>query len=122
MPVVVDTVVSETGYVEPSDIGVETTIFEVYAETKQYIVEGYISLQEMQSGDSVILREYLATDGTNYQKYAELAVGGVQSEPTISIHTKMLNPQVKYRLTITQKSGTVRRFYYSFVKMTLTMV
>lgn len=122
MPVVVDTVVSETGYVEPSDIDVETTIFEVYAETKQYIVEGYISLQEMQSEDSVILREYLATDGTNYQKYAELALVGVQSEPTISIHTKMLNPQVKYRLTITQKSGTVRRFYYSFVKMTLTMV
>lgn len=122
MPVVVDTVVSETGYVEPSGIDVETTIFEVYAETKQYIVEGYISLQEMQSGDSVIIREYLATDGTNYQKYAELALVGVQSEPTISIHTKMLNPQVKYRLTITQKSGTVRRFYYSFVKMTLTMV
>lgn len=121
MPVIVDSITSYHSSVTPSDLNVETTIIEIYGEAKVYIVEGYISLQNWSEGDTFDITIYLAVDGINYQKYISYYVT-FASEPVIAFPPITLNPQVRYKVTIKQTNGTVRTIYYSFVKMTLTVV
>lgn len=122
MPVVVDSIYTETSYVQPSGLNVETTVFEVVGEAKTYILEGYLSLQELQSGDTVTITEYIAVDGTNYQRYLSFTYSGQLAEPIYSFHVKTLPPLVRYRLTVRQTAGTIRKYYYAFTKMTLSVV
>jgi len=65
--------------------------------------------------DAATLREYVAVGGTNYRLFAQASYSGPVAEPVIRFHAKMLTYNMKYRVTVTQTSGTLRSFPYSFV-------
>ena len=116
MPVVIASKTPYSGAVTPSDLNVETTVVEMGPESDDYIVEGYLDLSQLQSGDSVTVCEYIAVDGENYQKFLCVDFDGPVSEPVIRFHAKTLLSNMLYKVTITQKSGTLRSFPYGFIK------
>jgi len=104
-----------SGSVTPSSLNTETTVVEVSGQADDYLVEGYIDLSQLQSGDAVEVREYIAVDGVNYQLFIKVTYSGVVSEPVIRLHTKTLLYNMKYKVTIIQTQGTLRSFSYGFV-------
>ena len=122
MTVVIASKTRYSGTVSPSAIDSETTVLEIPGETDDYIVEGYIDLSQLESGDEVVVREYIAVDGTNYQKFLEVTFSGAQNEPVIRFHSKILLYNMKYKITITQTAGTLRSFPYGFLKEVLGTV
>jgi len=114
MPVVIASKTPYSGTVTPSDLNVETTVVEMGCD--DYIVEGYLDLSQLQSGDSVTVCEYIAVDGENYQKFLCVDFDGPVSEPVIRFHAKTLLSNMLYKVTITQKSGILRSFPYGFIK------
>jgi hypothetical protein len=117
MPIVV---ASKTRYVDsvtPSGLNVETTVVEITAQSDDYMVEGYISLRNLANGDTVVLREYVAVDGQNYDLFIPpTQYNGPVDAPVIRFHMKLFTYNMKYKLTITQTSGTIRSFPYAFTK------
>jgi len=119
MTIVVATKTRYSGTVTPSDLNVETVVVEMGPESDDYIVEGYIDLSQLQSGDEVTVCEYIAVDGQNPQRYACVDYSGPVSDPVIRFHAKTLLYNMLYRVTITQKAGTIRSFPYGFIKEVL---
>jgi hypothetical protein len=78
-------------------------------------VEGWIDLGALDSGDAVIVREYIAVDGVNYRTFVTVTYSGPVSDPIVRFHSKQLTYNMKYKVTITQISGTLRSFPYSFI-------
>jgi len=115
VPVVVESKYRFYGTVTPPDLNVEATVVEIGAQSDDYIVEGYIDLSQLQSGDTVVVREYVAVDGVSLRKFLEVEFSGPVSEPVIRFHAKTLLYNMLYRVTVTQVSGTVRSFPYGFV-------
>jgi len=115
MPVIVASKTRYTGTVSPSALNTETTVVEVGAQSDDYIVEGWIDLSALASGDAVTVREYVAVDGTNYRTFATVPYSGPVSDPIVRFHAKILTYNMKYKVTVTQSSGTLRSFPYGFV-------
>jgi hypothetical protein len=115
MPVVIASKSRFYGTVTPPALNTETTVVEIGAQSDDYIVEGYIDVSQLQSGDALEIREYIAVDGTNYQLFLHTTLSGSISEPVIRFHAKTLIFLMKYKLTIAQTSGTPRSFPYGFV-------
>jgi hypothetical protein len=115
---VVVVVASKTRYsgtVTPTALNTETVVVDIGAQADDYMVEGYIDLSALASGDTVIVKEYIAVDGVNLRLFAQATYSGPVSEPIIRFHTKQLLYNMKYRVTITQTAGTLRSFPYGFV-------
>jgi hypothetical protein len=115
---VVVVVASKTRYsgtVTPTALNTETVVVDIGTQTDDYMVEGYIDLSALASGDTVVVKEYIAVDGVNYRLFAQVTYSGPVSEPVIRFHTKTLLYNMLYRVTITQTSGTLRSFPYGFV-------
>jgi len=119
MPVVVYSKTRYTGSVSPSSLNTETVVVDMPSQSDDYMVEGYINLSALASGDQVVVREYIALDGTNYYTYATVTYSGPVSDPIVRFHTKTLPYNAKYRVTITQTAGTLRSFYYAFIQEVL---
>jgi hypothetical protein len=115
MPVVIQSKTRYTGSVTPSALNTETTVVEITAQSDDYIVEGFIDLGALASGDAVVIKEYIAVDGTNYRLFSQVTYNGPVSEPIIRFHSKQLTYNMKYKVTITQTSGTLRSFPYGFL-------
>ena len=115
-PIVIASKTPYSGTVTPSDLNVETTVIEITGESDDYIVEGYLDLSQLQSGDEVVVREYIAVDGTNYRLFLKATFSGVQEQPIVRFHAKTLLKNMKYKVTITQTQGTLRSFPYGFIK------
>ena len=115
MPVVVASKTRYYGTITPPDLNVETTVIDIGAQSDDYIVEGYIDLSQLATGEQVIVREYAAIDGANLRKFLEVGFTGPVSEPVIRFHAKTFLSFNLYRVTITQASGTLRSFPYAFV-------
>lgn len=115
IPVIISTKTRYVSSVTPSALNSETTVVEITAQSDDYIVEGYIDLGNLASGDSVVIKEYIAVDGTNYRTYATVSYSGPVSDPIIRFHSKQLANSMKYKVTITQTAGTLRSFPYGFV-------
>jgi len=98
-----------------TDLNVETTVVEIPPQTDSYIVEGWIDLSQLQSGDTVVIKIYIAVDGVNYQSYLTLQLNGPLSDPVYRFHAMTLCSTMKYKVTITQTAGTPRSFPYAFV-------
>jgi len=122
MPVRIASKADYTGTVAPPSLDTETTVVEIGAQADDYLVEGYVDLGAMASGDSVVVREYIAVDGINYRKFAEVTYSGPVPEPVIRFHTKTLYKNFKYKVTITQTAGTLRSFPYAFILQVLEVV
>lgn len=90
--------------------------------TEQLVVEvvnaltsitGYVDLQEMEDGDRVIIRQYIAIKPSGTQKrYAEETYLDAQANPLIYITQK----EVKHGMMVTleQAAGVLRGFDYAF--------
>jgi len=98
-----------------SALNTETTVVEIMPQTDSYIVEGWIDLSQLQAGDTVVIRIYIAVDGTNYQRYLTLELSGPLQDPVYRFHAMTLCSIMKYKVTITQTAGTPRSFPYAFV-------
>ena len=99
----------------PSALNTETTVVEITAQSDDYIVEGWIDLKALTSGDTVIIREYVAVDGVNYRTFLTASYSGPVSDPIIRFHSKQFTYDMKYKVTITQIAGTLRSFPYRFI-------
>ena len=115
MPVVVASKSRYPGTASPSALNTETTVVEIGAQSDDYMVEGYIDLSQLASGDAVTVKEYIAVDGVNYRSFITLTYSGPVSDPIVRFHTKTLLYNMKYKVTITQTSGTLRSFPYGFI-------
>ncbi len=115
MPVIVASKTRYSGTVTPSALNTETIVVDISAQSDDYMVEGYIDLSALASGDTVVIKEYIAVDGVNLRLYAQVTYSGPVSEPIIRFHAKQLLYSMLYRVTITQTAGTLRSFPYGFL-------
>jgi hypothetical protein len=120
MTVVVQSKTRYFGTVTPSALNTETTVLNITGASDDYMVEGYIDLSQLQSGDAVVVNEYIAVDGTSYQLYATVTYSGPVSAPVIRFHTKTLLYNMLYKVTINQTAGSATRsFPYGFTQEVL---
>ena len=117
MAIIVQSKERYIGNVTPTALNVETTIIEITAQIDDYMVEGYISLRNLAGGDTVVIKEYIAVDGQNYDLFIPpTQYNGPVDAPVIRFHMKLLTYNMKYKATITQIAGTLRSFPYAFIK------
>jgi hypothetical protein len=116
MPVVVEYKARRYGVASPPALNTEITVVEFPGAEEDYIVEGYVDLSQLQFGDAVEVREYIAVDGANYRPFVVLTVYGPVSEPVVRFHAKTLLYNMKYKVTIIQTSGRLRSFPYGFIQ------
>ena len=103
------------GSITPSALNTETNIINLSDQSDDYIVEGQISLQNLASGDTVVIRTYIAVDGTNQVKVDEAAFSGAQTIPVVRIPATTVAYNGKFRVTITQTAGTLKAFPFTFI-------
>ena len=115
MPVVVASKTRYYGLAVPSALNEEVAVVEIEPQADDYIVEGYIDLSQLVEGDEVVLREYIAVDGSSPRKFLEASFTGPVSEPVVRFHSKTILYFSSYKVTLTQVSGTLRSFPYAFV-------
>jgi hypothetical protein len=115
VPVVVASKTRYSGTVTPADLNIETVVVEIPGQSDDYLVEGYIDLSQLVAGDEVVIKEYIAVDGVNYQLFCQVTYTGPVQEPVIRFHTKTLLYNMKYKVTIMQTAGTVRSYPYAFI-------
>lgn len=115
MVVVVVSKTEYSGTVTLTGLFVETVVVDIDAQPDDYMVEGYIDLSKLVAGDMVVVTEYIAVDGVNYNIFSQVTYSGPVSEPVIRLHTKTLLSSMKYRVTINQITGTLQSFPYGFV-------
>lgn len=104
-----------SGNLALSALNTETDVVNIGSQSDDYMVEGYVDLSALTAGDSVVVREYISVDGTNYRLFAQVTYNGPLSEPVIRLHTKTLLYNMLYKVTITQTAGTLRSFPYAFI-------
>ena len=103
------------GSVTPSALATETDIINLADQDDDYIIEGYVSLQNMASGDSVELKVYIAVDGVNQILADRVTFTDAQDKPVVRIVAHTLPYNAKFRVTVTQNAGTLRAFPYAFM-------
>lgn len=90
--------------------GTEQTVAEI---TEAVRLSGYISLANMQAGDTVVLRQYVKLFDT-YERYAEDEYSDVQGSPMVYFTPKEISSGLK--VTLRQTIGPSRNFSYKFIK------
>jgi hypothetical protein len=115
MPIIIASKTRYSGTVSPSALNTETTVVEITAQSDDYIVEGWIDLGALASGDTVVIKEYVAVDGVNYRTFITASYNGPLTDPIIRFHSKQFTYDMKYKVTITQTAGTLRSFPYRFI-------
>jgi hypothetical protein len=115
MTIIMSSKTESTGTLTLSALNTETTVVEYTAQSDTYIVEGWLDLGALASGDAVIIKLYIAVDGTNYRTYLTTPYSGPVSDPVLRFHSMQLCKNMKYKVTITQTSGTLRSFPYGFM-------
>lgn len=103
------------GTVTPSALNSETDIINLADQSDDYIIEGYIDLFNMEADDTVLLKVYIAVDGTNQRLVDKVLFKGVQDIPIVRILAHTVPNDGKFRVTLTQTSGTVKSFPYAFI-------
>lgn len=95
----------------------ETNIFNIVAQAADYILEGYISLQNMTTaaGDVTVVTEYIAVDGTNFEIFNQTTFTGTQTAPVLRFHGKLMELNTLYKVTVKQTAGTARSYPNSSV-------
>jgi len=115
VPVVVASKSRYQGTVSIASLNTEVVVVDVPAQGDDYMVEGYIDLSALGSGDAVEVREYIAVDGSNLVLFASAQLQGPLASPVLRFHTKTLLYNMRYRVTVIQTSGTPRSFPYGFI-------
>jgi hypothetical protein len=120
MPVVINSIGYSNGTLSLSSLNTETTVFSFSGGSTDAIIEGWISLQNMQSGDITTVTVYVTVDGTNYYVFLQRTFAGPVSNPIMRIHTLQIPPGMGIKVTINQVSGTARSYPYYFVIQVLS--
>ena len=116
MPVRIRTKTRLQGSVTPAALNQETDVINLGNQTDDYIIEGQISLQNMGSGDVVVIKTYIAVDGTNQKQADQITLTDAQTIPVVRIPSCTVAYNGKFRVTITQTAGaTLKEFPYSFI-------
>jgi hypothetical protein len=116
MPVRIRTKLKFRGTVTPQSLNAETDVISLQIQPNDYIIEGFISLRNMNSDDMVIVREYVTVDGVNSDLSDEITVSGVLHIPMVRIPAMTLPNDAKFRVTVTQTTGTtIKSFPYVFI-------
>jgi len=115
MPIIISQKQRAPGTASPKTLGEEIIVVSVQPQADEYLVEGYIDLGNMQTGDKIIITEYIAVDGTNLRKFNSVEFNGKQEHPIIRTHTKTLDRTFAYKVTLTQTEGVLRSYPYAFI-------
>jgi len=105
------------GTASPTALSQPTTVIDLGAEADEYIIEGYIDLSRMNSGDRVSLQESLIINGASRVTLTDASFAGALPEPAIRFHSKTMKRDAKYRVTLTQWDGTLKDYPYFFIKL-----
>jgi hypothetical protein len=120
MPVRIRAKLKLRGVVTPQSLNEEIDVINLQIQPNEYIIEGFISLRNIESDDMVIIREYVAVDGVNSDLSDEITVSGVLHIPMVRIPAMTLPNDAKFRVTVTQTSGTtIKSFPYVFILQAL---
>jgi hypothetical protein len=122
MPVRIKSKTRLQSSVTPSALNQETDIISLDNQTDDYIVEGQISLQNMASGDTVVIKTYIAVDGINQKQVDQITLTDVQAIPVVRIPSCTAPYNGKFRVTITQTAGTLRSYPYTFIVQIMEVI
>jgi hypothetical protein len=115
VPVVIASKAKYAGIATVSQLNLETVVVELGPFSDDWMVEGYIDLSGLQSGDAMVVNEYVALDGANYRLLYSATVTGTAAEPAVRFHTKTLLSSMKYKVTVKQTAGTPKNVPYYFI-------
>jgi len=110
------------GTVAPSALSEPALVVDIPDQPDEYIVEGYIDLSQMLTGDEVVIEEFLAVDGASQRLLTKMTFANTQDEPIIRFHSKTIKRDAKYRVQLTQTAGTLRKYPYYFIKLNFGVV
>jgi len=110
------------GTVAPSALSEPALVVDIPDQPDEYIVEGYIDLSQMLTGDEVVIEEFLAVDGASQRLLTKMTFANAQDEPIIRFHSKTIKRDAKYRVQLTQTKGTLRKYPYYFIKLNFGVV
>ena len=122
MTVIVSSKEVLSGLATPIELGTPAIVVNIPSQPDEYVIEGYIDLSSMLTGDEVIIEEFIAVDGTNQNLYIYATFKDAQEEPIIRFNSKIIKSDGKYKVQITQTAGTLRQFPYYFVKLNFGVV
>jgi len=119
MYVITDVAVEEDA-IKLTALDVEVEVFSV-SDDRVMMVTGYVDLSEMQSGDTVVLREHIAIEPYGTPKgFTTVSYSDAQTDPIVCFPLKVIRGG--YKVTIKQTAGTPRSFKYQFIKFVLEPV
>ena len=110
------------GTVAPSALSEPALVVDIPDQPDEYIVEGYIDLSQMLTGDEVVIEEFLAVDGASQRLLTKMTFANAQDEPIIRFHSKTIKRDGKYKVQLTQMKGTLRKYPYYFIKLNFGVV
>jgi hypothetical protein len=110
------------GSVTPSALNTETTVLDLPAQAEAFLLEGYVSCQNLASGETAVVRMYVAVDGANRVVYDEVTVSGDYAQKVVHFTAMNLRKNALPRVTVTQTAGTLRAFPYWFVVMVYEVI
>jgi hypothetical protein len=110
------------GTATPTELNSETTVIDLPNQADDFILEGQISLQNMQSGDTVILKFYIAVDGENQVLSDNVMFMGAQAIPVVRIPSTTLAYDSKPKITLTQTTGVPRSYPYSIIIQVMEVI
>jgi len=122
MPVRIASKTDYAGTLTLTALNTETAVVDIGAQLDDYIVEGHIDVAALASGDTLVVTEYIAIDGTNYRVFNQVTLSGAQASPAFKFHSKILYKSMKYRVTLNQTAGTPRSFGYAFILQVLEVL
>ena len=111
-----------SGTVTPTALSQPALVIDIPDQPDEYIIEGYIDLSQMLTGDEVIIEEYMAVDGANRKLLTKSKFANTQDEPIIRFHSKTIKRDAKYQVQLTQTKGTLRKYPYYFIKLNFGVV
>ncbi|HTT74269.1 MAG TPA: hypothetical protein VMG99_09055 [Thermoplasmata archaeon] len=120
--VYVATKTDSSGTLSPAALGTAYTVYSVGADSQadDFLLEGYLDLRNMASGDTVQLLEYVNVLGNALEPFQENTYSGAQTLPVIRFYSKTLAKAGGYSVTLNQTAGTLRTYDWAFILQVLS--
>jgi len=95
-------------------------IVDTSGSTKRHLIDGYIDLTALASGESLTIRQSMVIkSGGSAIKYAEVAYTGAQTVPLLHITTKPARYGLKIELVMSAAPAANRSFDYQLFKKSI---
>jgi len=111
-----------SGTATPTALGDPVAVVDIPNQPDEYIMEGYIDLSQMLTGDEVVIEEFIAVDGASQRLLTKFKLIDTQEEPIVRFHSKTIKRDGKYKVQLTQTKGTLRKYPYYFIKLNFGVV